>query len=538
MNYFVARCSAALLCVWVAVVSANSVLGQEKHVEPIDADVLLTNGMIYDGSGRAPITGDVAIRGDKIVAVGKVIPGKIGQRIDCTGLVIAPGCIDLHNHSDRQIVVSPTRANINFVTQGCTTIVTGNCGSGPVDAAAYYDKIDAAGAGTNVAHLIPQGSLRNQVMKTVRRKPTDAEMAEMLKLADNAMQDGAWGMSTGLIYVPSSYADTAELIKLAQVVSKHGGIYASHIRNENKELLAAVSEAIQIGKDAKLPVHVSHFKSSGRDVWGLVRVAARLIEDARKKGQRVTADQYPYIASSTSLDATVIPAWAREGGRAELIKRLDDDEVGPRIRAIMKSSLARKDDGKAIMIARCSYEPKWIGLSVAEIAKRLEKTPVEVAELIARNGGAAIVNFSMSEEDVRHIMQIPWVATASDGRAYLPGPDQPHPRNYGTFPRKLGYYSVRENVLPLEKAIRSATSLPAEILGLTDRGVLKAGNFADVIVFSREELIDEAKFKDPHRYSSGLRYVFVNGKPALYRGHVTGALAGRALRRSRTVTKP
>lgn len=533
MRHFKVREFVAITSVWLAIGLMNFANGQDKDDIPIDADVLLTNGSIYDGSGKAPVVGDVAIRGEKIVAVGSFTAGKVGQRIDCRGLVIAPGCIDLHNHSDRQIVVSATRANINFVTQGCTTIVTGNCGSGPVDVASYYDKIDAAGAGTNVAHLLPQGSLRDRVMQTVRRKPTDDELSKMLALAEQAMQDGAWGMSTGLIYVPSSYADTAELVELARVVSKHGGIYASHIRNESKQLLNAVTEAMAIGQKANLPVHISHFKSSGRDAWGLVRVAAKLIEDARKKGQRVTADQYPYIASSTSLDATVIPAWAREGGRKELIKRLDDDEVGPRIRATMQSSLARKNDGQAIMIARCSYQPKWIGMSVFEIAKQIEKTPLEVSELIARNGGAAIVNFSMSEEDVRHIMQIPWVATASDGRAYLPGPDQPHPRNYGTFPRKLGFYSVRQNVLPLEKAIRSATSLPAEILGLTDRGTLKPGYFADVMVFCSKELIDEAKFKDPHRYSSGLRFVFVNGKPALYRGHVTGALAGRALRRTK-----
>ena len=507
-------------------------------VAPIDADLLLQQGIIHDGSGGAPTIGDVAIRGEKIVAIGKFAVGKVGQSIDCRGLVIAPGCIDLHNHSDRQIVATGTRANINYVTQGCTTIVTGNCGSGPVDVAKYYDQIDSAGAGTNVAHLLAQGSLRGRVMESVRREPTADELKQMLGLADKAMQDGAWGMSTGLIYVPSSYANTGELIALAKVVSRHGGIYASHIRNENTELLAAVNEAMQIGRDAKLPVHISHFKSSGRNCWGLVRVAAKLIESARKKGQVVTADQYPYIASSTSLDATVIPAWARAGGRKQLIKRLDDPVEGKRIRALMQESLTRKDDGASVMIARCTYNPSWVGLSVAEIAKQLKKTPLEVSELIARNGGAAIVNFSMSEADVRHIMQIPWVATASDGRAYLPGPDQPHPRSYGTFARKLGHYAIRENVLPLANAIRSATSLPAQILGMKDRGSLKAGYFADIIVFSEDKLIDQAKFKDPHQYSTGLSYVFVNGKPALYRGHVTGALAGRSLRhRSANVSR-
>ncbi|MDA1018202.1 MAG: D-aminoacylase [Planctomycetota bacterium] len=525
------RNSLTLLFITALSVLVSALQAQPKPVDAkIDADILLEQGTIHDGSGGEPSVGDIAILGDKIVAVGKFAVGKVGQRIDCRGLVIAPGCIDLHNHSDRQIVATGTRANINYLTQGCTTIVTGNCGSGPVDVAKYYDQIDAAGAGTNVAHLLAQGSLRSRVMETVRREPTDAELAQMLELANKAMQEGAWGMSTGLIYVPSSYANTDELIALAKVVSQHGGIYASHIRNENTELLAAIDEAIKIGRQAKLPVHISHFKSSGRNCWGLVRVAAKLIEKAREQGQVVTADQYPYIASSTSLDATVIPAWARAGGRKQLIQRLDDPTEGKRIRDLMQESLTRKDNGAAVMIARCTYNPSWVGLSVADIAKQLKKSPLEVSELIARNGGAAIVNFSMSEEDVRHIMQIPWVATASDGRAYLPGPDQPHPRSYGTFARKLGHYAIRERVLPLAKAIRSSTGLPAEILGMKNRGLLKAGYFADVIVFAEANFIDQAKFKDPHQYSTGLSYVFVNGTPALHRGHVTGALAGRALR--------
>ena len=498
--------------------------------QPIQADVLFQGATIYDGTGNPGIEGDLAVRGDKIVGVGKLPSVRADLTIDCRGLVMAPGFIDLHNHSDRQVIATGTRAVVNYLTQGCTTIVTGNCGSGPVDVGDYYRKIDAAGVGTNVAHLLPQGSLRGYVMETAQHAPTADELAKMKQLADTAMQDGAWGMSTGLIYVPSSYAQTDELTQIAKIVSAHGGIYASHIRNENVRLLAAVDEALKIGKQAGLPVHISHFKSSGRDSWGLVRQAAKMIEKARKEGQQATADQYPYIASSTSLDATLIPTWARAGGRKALIGRLDNAEQGPRIRSILANNLKKRNGGESIRIARDPRRQDWVGKNLAQISASEKLNPVDLAVLIARTGGASIVNFSMSEDDVRHIMQIPWVATASDGRAYLPGADRPHPRSYGTFARKLGYYSIREKVLPLAQAVRSGSGLPADILGMQDRGYLKKGNFADLVVFDPKTFIDAATFDAPHQYSQGARYVYVNGKPAIFAGSPTGALSGRALK--------
>ncbi|MDP7276496.1 MAG: D-aminoacylase [Planctomycetaceae bacterium] len=500
-----------------------------RPAKPVEADVVLVGGTIHDGSGKPGVVGDLAIKGDRIVAVGKaqVKPG--AWKLDCRGLVVMPGAIDLHNHSDRQVVAPGTRSVINYLLQGCTTVVTGNCGSGPVDVADYYQKIGAAGAGTNVVHLLPQGSLRRQVMGTDRRAATKEEMKEMRGLVEKAMKDGAWGMSTGLIYVPGTYANTAELVALAKVVARHHGIYASHIRNENVRLLLAVEEALEIGRRGGLPIHVSHFKSSGRDSWGVVRQAALIIAKARRAGQVATADQYPYIASSTSLDATVIPTWARAGGRAELVRRLEDPAIGKRIRVAIAENLSRKEDGRVLKIARYGPRQDWVGRSVAEIAEIEKLTTVEVAVRVARTGGAAIVNFSMSEDDVRHIMQVPWVATASDGRAYLPGADRPHPRSYGTFARKLGHYAIREKVLKLAVAIRSMTSLPAEILGMKDRGQLRAGMFADVAVFDPGAIRDAATFQDPHQYSEGFRYVFVNGRPAVYAGKSTGALAGKPL---------
>ncbi len=496
----------------------------------IDVDILLRGGTIFDGTAAPGQIGDVGLKGDKIIAVGSFKTGRVGRTIDCTGLYIAPGFIDLHTHSDNQVVDSALRASVNYVIQGCTTQVTGNCGSGPVDAGEYYRKIDQGGAGTNVAHLLPQGSLRDRVVGSVNRPATPEELKEMVILATKAMQDGVWGMSTGLIYVPSVYADTEELIAIAKAVSAHGGIYASHIRGEGTELLTAVGEAMRIGKEAGLPAHISHFKAAGQESWGTLRLAVEQIEQAQQRGEKVTADQYPYTASSTSLEATIVPTWARSGGTKGFIQRLDSTETGPKLRDAIQKSLSTKRDGAAIYLVRCKSHPEWVGKNLVEAAEASMQTSLAVAMDILRNGGAAVVNFSMNEDDVRMAMQRPWVATASDGRAYLPGDDRPHPRNYGTFARKIGRYALKEKVIPLEHAIRSSSGLPADIIGFKDRGYLKEGQFADVVVFDPMEYIDAATFDDPHQYAKGTRYVFVNGVPAVFAGTPTGTLAGRALR--------
>jgi N-acyl-D-aspartate/D-glutamate deacylase len=496
--------------------------------DAVDADIVFSGGTIYDGSGGEGIIGDVAIKDGKIAAVGKFSRGEILRTIDCTGLVIAPGFIDLHNHSDGPIVSPDTRANVNFLTQGCTTIVTGNCGGGPIRVKEYYDKIDAAGAGSNVAHLLPQGALRSEVLKQVKRPPTADELAQMCALADTAMREGAWGMSTGLIYVPGTFSETSELIEVNKVVGRNGGIYASHIRNEATELTSAVDEAIRIGREGGTPVHISHFKASGPDAWGGLRVAAEMIEKARGDGLKVTADQYPYIASSTSLEATLVPTWSREGGRSELEKRLKDQELRAKIRAEIENSFARKGP---IQIAAYRPKPAYIGKTLDKIATEEQLSVPDLVLQIEERGGARIVNFGMNEEEVRFGMTLPWVATASDGGARIPGSEQPHPRNFGTFSRKIGLYAIREKVVPLAQAIRSASGLPADILGLTDRGYLRAGLAADIVVFDPEKLIDRATYDQPQQYSAGVVHLFVNGTPAIDSGTPTGALAGRALRR-------
>src|SRR5712691_3245031 len=519
-------------CLWVVICLLVVHAANADGPNGVEADILLQGGTVFDGSGSEGVIGDVALKDDRIVGVGSFELKSAKWVIDCKDLIVAPGFIDLHNHSDSQVINSRTRANVNFLMQGCTTIVTGNCGSGPIDVAAYLTKINAAGAGTNVAHLLPQGALRGHVVGSAQRAAKPDELAKMRELADKAMRNGAWGMSTGLIYVPSSYADTAELIEIAKVIGQHGGIYASHIRGEGKDLLESVQEAIKIGREGGCSIHISHFKATGEEAWGLVRPASEVIETARREGLTVTADQYPYIASSTSLDATLLPTWSLAGGRDKLLERLKDHEQSARICEHIAEKLTKSRDGAAIKISAYSSKPAWIGRSLAEIAARESSTPLEIALTIFRNGGAGVVNFGMSEEDVRFVMSQPWVATASDGRAYLPSADKPHPRSYGTFPRNIGEYSVKENVLPLAAAIRSCTSLPADILGLVDRGSLKAGHFADVVVFDPKTIHDTATFDDPHQYATGMKFVFVNGDVAVKDGSPSGALAGRALKRS------
>lgn len=514
------------LCLLASLAMAPGAMAQTS-----DATValLLRGGTVIDGTGEPARLADVAIDGDKIaiVAADKKIDAL--KVIDCTGLIIAPGFIDLHNHSDQPIVEAATRGCVNYLTQGCTSIVTGNCGSGPVDVAKYLNKIDEQGAGTHVLHLLPHGELRSQVMGKAAREPSAEELQQMCELADKAMRDGAWGMSTGLIYVPGTYSKTDELIAIAEVVAKHGGIYASHIRNEGDGLVDAINEALTIGRSAKLPVHVSHFKSSGRDNWGRLHVAAEMIEAARREGLKVTADQYPYIASSTSLEATLLPAWSREGGRKDLEARLASPDDRKRIHDEVEKQLLSKS---RIQIA--GYRPRrdWVGKSIDEIAQSEARPAVDIVLEMEAAGGARVVNFGMSEEDVRLGMKLPWVATASDGGAKIPSADQPHPRSYGTFTRKLGHYAIAEKVLELPQAVRSCSGLPADIIGLYDRGYIQPGKVADICVFDPREIIDQATYDQPFRYSKGVRYLFVAGQIAIFEGVPTGALAGKAIRKT------
>jgi N-acyl-D-amino-acid deacylase len=349
------------LSIALMVVSSFSFGQALRSKGEIPCDLILRGGTVHRGDGQPVVLADIMIEKGKILAVGPSKDYLAEMIIDCQGLVVAPGFIDLHTHSDDGIISRDSRSNNNYLLQGCTSIVTGNCGSGHVDVAEYFEKIDKAGAGTNVAHLLPQGSLRAQVMGKDDRQPTPEEMAKMLALAENAMKDGAFGMATGLIYIPGAYTKTDELIELSKVVAQYQGIYVSHIRGEGTSLMKSVGEALEIGSQAKLPVHISHFKASGQEAWGSLHLAVKLVDEARDRGQAVTADQYPYIASSTSLEATLLPEWARAGGRPALAKRLKDEQDSARIRASVEKKLKTSS---RIQIATCSTRPKWIGKSL------------------------------------------------------------------------------------------------------------------------------------------------------------------------------
>jgi N-acyl-D-amino-acid deacylase len=366
-------------------------------------------------------------------------------------------------------------------------------------------------------------------MKSENRAPSPDELAEMKRLFERGMREGACGMSTGLIYVPGIFAETDELVELAKVVASHDGLYVSHIRDEGDKLLEAVAEAIEIGRQANVPVHISHFKSCGVQNWGRIRDAVRLIEEARRDGVVVTADQYPYVATSTSLVDTLMRATEIPGGRNNLFKRMETDAgLEEAVRKVIADGLSKT---RKVVIVSCKKHPQWAGQSLKEIADEEGVEAVDLALRIQRDGGASVVNFSLCEEDVRYAMTLPWVATASDGSARAPNPKAcPHPRNFGTFPRKIGRYAGDEKVLPLGQAIRSATGLPADILGLADRGYLRPGAYADVVVFDPDTFIDRATFEDPQQYSTGVRYLFVAGSLALEDGKPGPKLLGRALR--------
>jgi N-acyl-D-aspartate/D-glutamate deacylase len=501
------------------------------HEPAVEADVVLRGATLYDGSGAAGVVGDLAVRGERIVAVGRFTVAGSPRVIEAKGLMIAPGFIDLHTHSDYPLMRKGTNANRCYLYQGVTTVVTGNCGAGPVDVAKYFQTMESGKVGTNVIHQVPHNDVRQRVMKNANRAPTADELRQMEALVDRGMKDGAWGLSSGLIYNPGTYAKTAELIALARVAARHGGFYASHIRDEGTGVLGAIDEALTIGREAGLPVHISHLKASGRRAWGLAADEIGLIEKARKAGRAVSADQYPYVASSTSLKATLIPTSFREGSAKDYVARLNDAEQLARLRPLLERGIQQHQGGKSIRIARYAPKPIWQGKDLATVAA-LEKRPAaDIVLEIERDGGAQVVIFGMREEDVRLIMRQPFVATASDGASMLPSADTvPHPRSYGCFPRKIGRYAIEDKIITVEHAIRSASGLPADILHLPQRGYLKADYFADVVVFDPKTFRDTATFDKPHQYATGVRYLFVNGKLAIDEGKFMDVLAGKVLR--------
>ncbi|MCL0089087.1 D-aminoacylase [Dehalococcoidia bacterium] len=519
-------------------------------------DIIIKGGQVVNGSGASPFRADVGIKDGRIKAVGRLdADAPAAEEIDATGLIVAPGFIDVHSHSDFTLLVNP-RAE-SKVRQGVTTEVIGNCGSSaaPVKEerldllkeqvdldsmelewdwltmAEYLARLRKQGTALNVVPLIGHGTIRAAVMGFDDRAPTATELGSMKGLIEQAMRDGAWGISTGLIYAPSFYADTEELIELSKVAAGYGGVYSSHIRGEGKTLLDAMSEAIRIGRAAGLPVQISHHKAAGSENWGKVVRSLALIDRAREAGFDVTADQYPYIAASNDLSDS-LPRWMHVGGKVELLNRLRDPAVRKRLREEMKKPPGYWENVK---ISYCKTNKDYEGMSIQEVADLRGIDPYEtVFDLLCEEAATvSIVHFAMREEDVRTVMQHPAVMIGSDGSALatygMLNRGKPHPRNYGTFPRVLGKYVRQEKVLPLAEAVRKMTSAPAEKLGLKDRGRIAEGLWADITVFDPQIICDRATYTDPHRYPDGIEYVLVNGTVVIERGEHTGRLAGRVL---------
>jgi N-acyl-D-amino-acid deacylase len=497
-------------------------------------DLVLKNGKIIDGTGNSWFYGDVGVRDGKIAKVGRIAEQEARQVLNVSGLVIAPGFIDVHTHIEGNDIKIPTAGN--FIFDGVTSVVTGNCGSSSPDIQRYLYQLDSVHMSVNVAVLIGHNAVRRTVMGESQRHPTADEQRRMEEQVEQAMLSGAVGLSTGLIYVPGTYASTEEVIGLARVVSKYNGVYASHIRDEGDRVTQAIEEAINIGREAQVPVQISHFKVTYKPNWGRSVSTLAQVEKAREEGFDVTIDQYPYVASSTTLN-TVVPSWVFSGGRDSVLYRLNDKAIRNKIKAEMLATLNRKkmNDYSYAMVARFAADTTYNGKNISEINRLKNRRPKAAAEAetileMVEQGSAQMVFFSMNEDDLRRIMQYPYNMFASDAGIVRYSSGMPHPRAYGTNARVLGQYVRLFKILRLEEAVRRMTSLPAQRFNLHDRGLIREGMAADIVVFNERTVGDASTFQQPHAYSSGFDYVIVNGTITLEKGRHTGARAGHVLR--------
>jgi N-acyl-D-aspartate/D-glutamate deacylase len=485
-------------------------------------DLVIRNGSLIDGSGAPSIHADIGILNDRIALIAPHITRPARRTIDATGLIVTPGFIDPHTHTAADLSDPKRAANAPFLMQGVTTVVTGNDGDSPTDIAATLARWKQQGIGTNAALFIGQGTVRREVMQMSDAAPTPEQLTQMRALVETAMNAGAIGLSTGLYYAPGSYAKTDEVIELAKIASAHSGIYDTHMRDESSYtigLLASVEETLRIGREAHIPVMISHIKALGADVWGQSTQVIAMIDAARKAGINATASQYPYTASGTSVTDSLVPRWAEANGL--LLKNIDDPAVRPRLIEEMTVNMKRRG-GPETLLMTASKDKSILGKNLAQIAAERKVTPIEAALQIIQNGGSSVASFNMKEDDIVNFMRQPWMMTCSDG-------SNGHPRKYGTFPKKIHEYVEQKHVITMEAAIRSSTSLTAQTLGLKDRGLLKPGYFADVLVFDPKTYQDRATYEEPTELATGVRYLTVNGQLAVDEGQLTATRAGRPL---------
>ena len=506
--------------------------GSKEHY-----DLIIRNGLVYDGINEEPYISGIGINGDKIVKIGNLIEATADREIDAEGHIVSPGFIDMHAHIER-IMELPTAEN--FLKQGVTTVLAGPDGRGPSPMGKFLDSLETFDLGINTAWLVGHNTVRRNVMQTDNRKPTEEELTSMKKAVEEAMLSGAYGISTGLKYVPGAYSDLAEVIALSEVASEFGGIYTSHLREEGLGLIEGVKEAIVIGREADIPIILTHHKAIGKPMWGASEKTLAMVDSARALGIDVMMDQYPYTASATSL-AVLIPTWARAGGNEEFRKRVEDPETRKKIHAEIMYNIEYDRGGndlEVVQFANVSWKPDLNGRTLKDwvIERGLEPTFANGADLVIEgqlNGGASCVYHAIGEEDVKRIMQHPLAMVASDGGLVVPGNGHPHPRSYGTFPRVLGHYVREEKIISLPLALRKMTSLPAERLGLSDRGFIQEGMKADITVFDPQTVKDMGTFEDPHHYPEGIPYVVVNGKVTVSEGELTSNRAGKVLRKTK-----
>ncbi len=524
------------------------------------ADIIIKNGYIVDGTGSPWYRGDVSITQGRIDEVGQVHQTE-GEIIDAAGFIVAPGFIDIHTHSDTTLPVNPYAES--KIRQGVTTEVTGNCGnsSAPIKNEAvdeirakfenlglqipwrsmkeHLQFINDQGCSVNYAALIGHGTVRKSVVGYANREATPLEIQEMKNLIQEAMSEGAFGISTGLIYPPGCYTNTEELIELSKIAARMGGIYVSHIRDEGANVLEAGQEAVFIGQETSIPVHWSHVKAAGSKIWGTSSKILALMENSREHGIDISGDLYPYEATSTGL-SMFLPKWAHDGGRNSLLERLKTPSIREQLKDEINQRRSTRGTWEHIVIASVLKERNkhYEGLDVASISAKLNMDPVEfVIDLLAdENGEVGMISFAMCDDDIRTLLKHPLIMIGSDGNSLSPqgvlGNGRPHPRHYGTFPRVLGHYVRDEKVISLENAVKKMTSLPAWRLGIRDRGILLPGLAADITIFDPDKIADQATYLNPHQFPVGIHHVIVNGKVTIREGEHTGAKAGRTLKKN------
>jgi N-acyl-D-aspartate/D-glutamate deacylase len=496
-------------------------------------DILIKGGLVYDGSGKPAVVTDVGVRGERIVFVGDAAKAglKAGKVIDAKGMIVSPGFIDPHTHSMEGVdrFNDERRRNIPALMQGVTTVTNGPDGRGPWDVLRIQTETEKKGLGTNTFATVGFGTLRSHVMGASSAPATPAQIDSMRKLVDKAMREGAYGVGSGLFYAPQSYASIDEAIAVISAAKPYGGVYDTHQRDESSYtigLMNSVREAIRIGRESGLTTNLGHVKALGVDVWGYADSVLRLMREERATGHMVVADQYPWTASGTGLSAALLPRWAQAGGRDSLQARIADPVTREKILGEMRNNLRRRGGDTTLLLINGGENAKpYIGKYLSQVAADMKMPPAETAlELIRRGIDMGVASFNMNEKDLETFMKDPYVMTSSDGSGG-------HPRLYGTYPRKIRRYVLDKPVITMQRMVQSATSQVAEVYGIKERGWLKPGYYADVIVFDPKTIREMATYVEPEKLSVGMRWVFVNGTAAVAEGQPTGAMAGKGLRK-------